>query len=97
MGVRLNKVKAEWKAFRGELQHGSKRGFFHDYIDLWVEMNRLMAYTKGHIEAFLWPLFLGALIGAMLPDAPRAPTNDEISAWCAMQGSCDIPMPPVIE
>ncbi len=94
MSIRLAKVREELRAFRHELKTGSKRGFTHDYVDFWVEKNRHMPQTWGRVEAVLYPVLLAALIGWLLPDSP--PTADEISAWCAMQGGCDIPEPPVI-
>lgn len=96
MGVRWVKVKSEWKAFRHELKYGTTRGFTHDYVDFWVEKNRHMPQTWGRIESVLYPFLLAALIGSALPEDPRPPTTEEISAWCAMQGNCDIPQPPVI-
>ena len=62
MGVRLDKVKGEWEAFKYELKHGSDRGLLHNYVDFWVEMNRHMPYTKGHVEAVLVPVVIGVIV-----------------------------------
>lgn len=93
MGLRLKKVQAEWVAFRQELKTGSKRGFFHDYVDLWVEKNRHMPYTWGHIEAFFYPFLLVSFIAWLLAPPPAEMAQEVVSAWCAMSNCQPVEMP----
>lgn len=56
MSLKFDKVRQEWRAFRNELAHGSDKSWTHNYVDFYVEKNRLMPYTYGHIEVFTKPL-----------------------------------------
>lgn len=62
---KFEKTKEEYKAFKNELKTGSDREWYHNYVDFFVEMNRHMPYTKGHVEAFTKPgmlLLIGLLV-----------------------------------
>ena len=66
MGVRWNRVMGEWSDFKHELKTGSRRGFWHDYVDWFVESARLMPYTRGHVDALLYPLMLVVFASCLL-------------------------------
>lgn len=56
MGLRIEKVKGEFKAFRQAMKESKAKGrkWSHRFVDFFVEKNRHMPYFWGHVEPFLY-------------------------------------------
>lgn len=72
-GLERNIIKLweEWKALRDDMGPHLKRWIrrpwdSHAYVNLFVEARRSSAYLVGHIDAVLYPLFLGFLVYTLL-------------------------------
>lgn len=63
MGLRVEKVRAEWEAVkeayllsRAKLIVSQPSTWSHFYVDVYVETLRAAPYTLGHVAAFVAPL-----------------------------------------